>query len=66
MLVIVRQFVDEVALTMCGTLKIECENEVGVVVQIDLFYALLAQDLRVNLNTLQKMRYASVRLEYLD
>ena len=62
--VIVRQFVGEVEVTTCGTVKIECENELGVEVQIDLYDALLVPDLRVNLFSLQKMRQACVRLEY--
>ena len=62
--VIVRQLVGEVTVTTCGTVKIECQNETGAVVQIDLYDALLVPDLRVNLFSLQKMRQASIRLEY--
>lgn len=62
--IIVRHLVGEVAITTCGTLRIECENEVGVVVHIDLFDAISVLDLRVNLFSLQKMRQSSIRLEY--
>ena len=64
--VIVRQLVGEVTVTTCGTVRIECENETGAVVQIDLYDTLLVPDLRVNLFRVQKMRQASVRLEYLE
>ena len=63
--VTVRQLVGEVAVHTCGIVKIEFENEAGVIVQIDLFGALLVPDLRVNSFNLVKMRQASIRLEYL-
>ena len=35
--IIVRQLVGEVTVTKCGTVRIECENETGAVVRIDLY-----------------------------
>ena len=54
----------EVNVTQSGTVKIQCENEIGEVVQFDLHDALFVPDLRVNLFSLQRMRQASIRLEY--
>ena len=62
--VIVRQLVGEVPVTQSGTVKIQCENECGEVVQIDLQDALFVPDLRVNIFSIQRMRQASIRLEY--
>ena len=62
--IIVRQLVGEVNVTQSGTVKIQCENEIGELVQIDLHDALFVPDLRVNLFSLQRMRQASIRLEY--
>ena len=47
--VIVRQIVGQVPVTLCGIVKIECENETRQVVLIDLHDALFLPDLRVNL-----------------
>ena len=46
------------------TVRIECENESGQVVLIDLHDALFVPNLRVNLFSIQNMRQAYVRLEY--
>ena len=62
--VTVRQMVGQVPVTLCGTVRIECENESGQVVLIDLHDALFVPDLRVNFLSIQKMRQAYVRLEY--
>ena len=51
-------------MTQCGTVKIQCENDSGEVVNIDLHDALFVPDLRVNLFSMQKLRQANVRLEY--
>ena len=62
--IIVRQLVGEVPVRQSGTVKIQCENQEGDVVQIDLHDALFVPDLRVNLFSMQRMRQASIRLEY--
>ena len=62
--IIVRQLVGEVPVVQSGTVKIQCENECGEVVQIDLHDALYVPDLRVNLFSIQRMRQASIRLQY--
>ena len=54
--IIVRQLVREVSVTQSGTMKIQCENEKGEVVQIDLYDVLFVPDLRVNLFSIQRMR----------
>lgn len=59
MLVIVRQLEGEVSVITCETMNIECENERGVVVQIDVFDVLLVPDFCVNLFGLQEMRLVS-------
>ena len=60
--ILVRQVVGEVPVTHCGTFKIECENEAGEVVEIDLHDALFVPDLRINLFGMKRMRQASIRL----
>ena len=62
--IIVRQLVGEVRVTQIGTAKVECENETGAAVKIDLLDTLLVPDLSVNIFSLQKMRQANIRLEY--
>ena len=62
--IIVRQLVGEVRVTQIGTAKVECENETGAAVKIDLLDTLLVPDLSVNIFSLQKMRQAYIRLEY--
>ena len=62
--IIVRQLVGEVPVVQSGIVKIQCENECGEVVQIDLHDALYVPDLRVNLFSIQRMRQASIRLQY--
>ena len=64
--IIVRQLVGEVSVSTSGTVRIECESETGEEIQINLYDVLLVPDLRVDLFSLQKMRQASVRLEYPD
>ena len=61
--IIVRQLVGEFIVTTCGIAKIECENETGKVVRIDLYDTLLVIDFCVNLISLQKMRQSGGRLE---
>lgn len=59
-----RQLVGEIHVTQIGTAKIECENEAGAAVRIDLLDTLLVLDLNVNIFSLRKMRQANIRLEY--
>ena len=54
----------QVTVTHCGTVRVECENEAGQIVLIDLHDTSFVPDLKVNLFSIQKMRHALVRLEY--
>ena len=49
----VKQLVGEVPVTQSGTVKIQCENEKGEVMQIDLHDALFVHDFRVNLLSIE-------------
>ena len=62
--VIVRQLVGQIEVKQSGTVKIECENEAGEIVIIDLENTLFVPDLRVNLLSIQQMRISEARLVY--